>query len=145
MSKLCAKDFTPYKGTLRCGQLSSRITLCPPPQPYIGRGDEKRIEISENIEIIGFLTTAELASPASHSRHLLLPLRSGLLSVRRNFGDQIYLVRGKIDYSSDSSELDTASVTESKGDLEEGEDVDSRTPNFCVLLHGAMKVTVFHG
>ena len=42
-----------------------------------------------------------------------------------------------------TSELDTASVTESKGDLEEGEDVDSRTPNFCVLLHGAMKVTVF--
>jgi hypothetical protein len=112
VSRLCAKDFTPYKGVLRCGQLRSKITLCPPPQPYVARFDEKRIEISETINIIGFITTVDLGSPAAHSRHLLLPLRS----------------------------TESGTFTDIKPENEDGDDVDGRTPNFCVLLHGAMKV-----
>jgi len=76
VAKLCTKDFTPYKGTLTCGLLKSDITLCPPPQPYISRADEKRHEISNSIEILGFIDVVDLSNPPAHSRHLVLPIKS---------------------------------------------------------------------
>jgi len=75
LAKLCAKDFTPYKGLLKCGQLQSKVTLCPPPQPFVSRSDEKRYDFSDNIEILGFLKGSDLANPPAHSRHLILPLK----------------------------------------------------------------------
>ncbi|OXA59380.1 von Willebrand factor A domain-containing protein 9 [Folsomia candida] len=109
LSKLCAKDFTPYKGFLRCGNLVSKITLCPPPQPFVSRSDEKRYDFSEAIDIVGFIEGNDLSSPAAHSRHLLLPLKSDCT------------------FPSSKSE-------------DSEEDIDGKTPNFCVLLHGALKV-----
>ncbi len=76
MESLCAKEFTPYKGTLKCGNLTSRVTLCPPPQTYVSKGNEKRYDISENIEVLGYIEVGDLASPPVYSRHLLLPLKS---------------------------------------------------------------------
>lgn len=75
VEKLCAKEFTPYKGTINCGSLTSKISLCPPPQPYLSRGDEKNYEISENIEVLGFIEVNDLGCPPVYSRHLLLPLK----------------------------------------------------------------------
>lgn len=76
MEKLCAKEFTPYKGVIKCGQLSSKVTLCPPPQPFLCKGGESRYDIAETIEVLGFVEINDLACPAVHSRHLLLPLKS---------------------------------------------------------------------
>jgi len=92
---------------LKCGNLSSKITLCPPPQPFLSRADEKRYDFQDCIEIIGFIEGTDLSSPAAHSRHLLLPLKSD------------------------------GTFAPSKSDEE---DVDGKTQNFCVLLHGALKV-----
>ncbi|CAL8099661.1 unnamed protein product [Orchesella dallaii] len=112
VEKICAKDYTPYKGTIKCGHMSSKVTLCPPPQPFVSKGDEKRYDISEQIEVLGFILVNDMASPPVHSRHLLLPLKS--------------------------------SDGKSNGKGDEGEDSDGNVPNFCVLLHGALKVSTEH-
>ena len=90
--------FKPFLGKLTLGdELSSTITLCPPPTRFKKVKEFETIEacIQEELDIKGFLTLADVASPPVVSRHLILPF----------------------------------SNTEE----------DSRTANFCVLLHGSLK------
>jgi len=78
----------------------------------VSRIEDKRYEISTNIEMLGLVDASDLASPPAHSRHLLLPLKTT---------DGIPFSNGKSDEPLD-------------------EDADGRVPNFCVLLHGALKI-----
>ncbi len=92
--------FKPFIGKLTLGdELSSTITLCPPPTKFKKSKEFDTIEadIEDTLDVKGFLTLADVASPPVVSRHLILPFTS-LPS----------------------------------------ED-DPRTPNVCVLMHGALK------
>ena len=60
-------------------EMSTPITLSPPPVPYKETRDFEVVEatISNTIDVLGFLTIAEVASPPLLSRHLILPAVSG--------------------------------------------------------------------
>ena len=101
VQSLLDTHYKPFVGKMTMGdELASQITLCPPPSKYKQTKEFQTIEaqIDDQLDIKGFLTMADVASPPVVSRHLILP------------------------YSNLSSED------------------DSRTPNLCVLLHGALKV-----
>ena len=97
---LIAEQYCEYRGTLRdegnlsrikvgdiCqslayrmgAEMSTPITLSPPPAPYKETRDFEVVEatISNTIDVLGFLTIAEVASPPLLSRHLILPAVSG--------------------------------------------------------------------
>ena len=78
-----------------------QVTLSPPPSPYKSTKDFSVTEatLSDVLDIKGFVTLADVASPPVLSRHMVLPW-SGAAQT----------------------------------------DEDSRIPNLCVFLHGAMKV-----
>lgn len=95
--------FKPFVGKLTMGdELNVQITLCPPPTKYkkVKEFDKIEAEIEDVLDIKGFLTLADVASPPVVSRHLILPFSPNT-------------------------------------PYEE----DSRTPNLCVLLHGALKTS----
>ena len=60
-------------------EMSTPITLSPPPAPYKETRDFEAIEatVSNTVEVLGFLTIADVASPPVLSRHLILPAASG--------------------------------------------------------------------
>lgn len=72
--------------------------------------------ISKTIEICGFISVADVGSPSAISRHLVLPL-----STEKNSSMQ-------------GISLEEDSDTDENGD-------EGKVPSFCVLLHGALKVT----
>lgn len=105
--------YRPYCGTLYFGkELSSAVTLCPPPTNYKEVRDFETIvsKISSRIVVKGMLSMSDVASPPVVSRHLILAHTSNM----SNSKDVI---------SNGAIDSDTA----------------SRQPSLCVFLHGAMK------
>ena len=87
-------------------------------------------KISKEITLCGFVDLVEVASPPAISRHLVLPVHGGS--------------------SSKGTAGNETSITElSKTEGEPDEDLtvlsseEGKNPSFCVLLHGALKVTSF--
>jgi len=72
--------------------------------------------ISKTIEICGFISVGDVGSPSSISRHLVLPLATEKTSNVQGIS------------------LEEDSDTDENGD-------EGKMPSFCVLLHGALKVT----
>ncbi|KAK4885574.1 hypothetical protein RN001_001845 [Aquatica leii] len=114
--KLAEDMYTSFRGTLKCGNLESRVTLSPAPIPYtkLTDFDCQTNVLSELIEVCGFMPIADVGSPMAISRHLILPTSS--------LGKENLPLNAEIDLADE----DTA---------EEG-----KVPSFCVLLHGALKV-----
>lgn len=50
------------------------LSLIPPPQPHVEPNTEIPRQINRKIEICGYLALADIGSPMSLSRHLILPL-----------------------------------------------------------------------
>ncbi|XP_001603754.1 integrator complex subunit 14 [Nasonia vitripennis] len=116
--KLAETNYVSFQGYLKCGHLGSRILLSPPPTPYNKTADFEvamGLTISKTIEICGFISVADVSSPTSVSRHLVLPLPT----------EKTQSMQG-VSLEEDS-------------DIEEITD-EGKTPSFCVLLHGALKV-----
>ena len=76
-------------------------------------------KISKDITVCGFIDLLDVASPPAVSRHLVLPVPSS---------------------RSDNSGL---SELKSEVDMEEENSApeEGKSPSFCVLLHGALKVS----
>ena len=110
--RLIESRYRPYCGTLYFGRdLSSSVTLCPPPTNYKEMRDFEIIEakVSSRLIIKGMLSMSDVASPPVVSRHLILS------------------------HEDNTNPKDTSS----NGVLES--DAVSRQPSLCVFLHGAMK------
>ena len=74
--QVISNHYKQYEGTLQFGdELKCNILLCPPPSPIKMVKDFEMVEssISDVIDIKGFLTLADVASPPVESRHLVLP------------------------------------------------------------------------
>eukprot|EP00095_Tigriopus_kingsejongensis_P002907 snap_masked-scaffold336_size202805-processed-gene-1.8 protein:Tk02907 transcript:snap_masked-scaffold336_size202805-processed-gene-1.8-mRNA-1 annotation:"conserved hypothetical protein" len=74
--EIAESQYKNYVGRLHFGdELSAPITLCPPPAKYKEVKDFEIVEaqVSEDMDIKGFLSLADVASPAVVSRHLILP------------------------------------------------------------------------
>ncbi|XP_066142418.1 integrator complex subunit 14 [Euwallacea fornicatus] len=114
--KLAEEMYSLFKGVLKCGRLESKIILSPAPVPYTKVTDfnTQTCNVSDLIEVRGFVSIADIGSPMAVSRHLLLPASASQKSESKS---------GDIDLTDDNPVIDEAS-----------------TPSFCVLLHGALKV-----
>nr|XP_022904609.1 integrator complex subunit 14 [Onthophagus taurus] len=110
--KLAEESYTSFKGTLKCGHLESKVILSPAPVPYtkITDFDYQTYNLSQTVEVCGFISIADVGSPMAISRHLILPA------------------------SKDNAPL------KPEIDLTEDESDEGKVPSFCVLLHGALKV-----
>ncbi|KAG7201923.1 hypothetical protein KM043_004633 [Ampulex compressa] len=116
--KLAETNYVSFQGYLKCGNLGSRILLSPAPMPYTKKADFELLSgmsISKTIEICGFISVVDVGSPSAISRHLVLPLAT-----------------------EKSSSMQGISLEEDS-DIDENGD-EGKTPSFCVLLHGALKV-----
>lgn len=118
-NKLADMYFVPFHGVISCGNLSSHIQIFPPPEPYNKGRDFEWIKrtLSNKIDICGFLDMNDVSSPASYSRHLVLPTAPQ---------------KGETG-SNSKPELDS-------GEEDLGSNDDGKTASFCVLLHGSLKV-----
>ncbi|KAL1513544.1 hypothetical protein ABEB36_002944 [Hypothenemus hampei] len=116
LQKLADDMYTSFRGVLKCGHLESKILLSPAPVAFTKVTDfnNKTYNISDLIEVRGFISVPDVGSPMTISRHLILPA-SGTQKQDSNPND--------IDLTDDNSAVEDAS-----------------TPSFCVLLHGALKV-----
>jgi len=68
--------FKPFIGKLTMGdEFNCPVTLCPPPVKFkkVKEFEKVEAEIEEVLDIKGFLTLADVASPPVVSRHLILP------------------------------------------------------------------------
>ncbi|KAJ8960176.1 hypothetical protein NQ318_003899 [Aromia moschata] len=115
--KLAEDMYTLFRGTLKCGNLESKVILSPAPVSYTKTTDFdcQTYHLSELIEVCGFISVGDVGSPMAVSRHLILP--ASATSKPEN---------GALKTDVDVTDDDTT---------EEG-----KTPSFCVLLHGALKV-----
>ena len=120
--------YNQYEGSLLCGNLKSQITMFPSPNfkngwldvlgMYRKRKEEMhQLHMPSELKIIGFLDIADVASPAYVSRHLVLP-------VSKLSDDNKEGINDKEETSG------TFGITEE----------DGKTPSFCVLLHGSLKI-----
>lgn len=118
--RLAQTHYINYEGTLSCGHLQSKVTLSPPPdltsvleRSKKAKGQEKNRRLPSELSICGFLDVADAGSPPHISRHLVIPVPLSSADAKDKEG-------GK-DAVKDSEE-------------------DGKTPSFCVLLHGSLKV-----
>ncbi|XP_014677770.1 PREDICTED: von Willebrand factor A domain-containing protein 9-like [Priapulus caudatus] len=118
---LAETHFSSFHSVLRCGHLTSNVNMFPPPQPHVASKDlnSKVCMLSTDIEICGFIDLADAASPAIISRHLVLPLPPTKLASKEA-----------------KKEVESGDTDEEETDV----DVIAKTPSFCVLLHGSLKV-----
>lgn len=147
-NKLSEKQYACWSGNLACGNLSSKVTLSPNPevsshytsmnscclfnqfeqysflfQPCfkVTDFDYNTYTVDNNLEVCGFIELKHLGSPAAVSRHLVLPYTPPAF-------------HGK-PHSSQRSHL-------TLGDGDDDAPDEGHTPSFCVLLHGALKVSI---
>lgn len=115
--KIAEKYYTPYTGLLTCGHLKCNITLYPSPEPYKSEDEftSTNKQVSDKLEICGFMDLQDIASPPTVSRHLVLPV------------------------ANKQKHISTDSNGE-KGKEDEEEGGDGKQPSFTVLLHGSLKV-----
>lgn len=120
--KLAEKYFLPFYGTLKCGHMTAKIQLYPPPMGYERQLEFKKMkkDISSVLDIIGFMNISDIASPPSVSRHLLLPIPQ------------------KLDINGEISSSGKENSTESDPTADQVED-EAKTPSFNVLLHGSLR------
>ncbi|KAK7501745.1 hypothetical protein BaRGS_00007176 [Batillaria attramentaria] len=114
--KFAEKTYTPFQATLQCGNFKCPVQLHPRPETYERELDFEYVhrEMSDKLEVAGFLEIAEVASPPTVSRHLVLPISTRERSAKTD--------------------------ADKDGEEEEDSTEDGKTPSFAVLLHGSLKV-----
>lgn len=77
-SKYSESRYAPFYSNLVCGHLKSEVQLFPPPETIKVTHDLEVMErkISNEMQICGFLDTADISSPSSMSRHLVVPTKA---------------------------------------------------------------------
>ncbi|XP_054744087.1 integrator complex subunit 14 [Anastrepha obliqua] len=77
IERVCETNFKPYEVILKVGgyfRLECPVLIWPPPALYKTEGGVKNeLKIAQKIEVSGYLSLSEIGSPASLSRHLVIP------------------------------------------------------------------------
>uniref|UniRef100_A0A3B3Z9W1 Integrator complex subunit 14 n=1 Tax=Periophthalmus magnuspinnatus TaxID=409849 RepID=A0A3B3Z9W1_9GOBI len=117
--KLIDYAYTPFHAVLHCGNLSSDVQVFPRPEPLIVDEEVEPMPraVSSDLEIVGFVEIADIASPPVISRHLVLPIA----------------------VNKDVDEVNTGATEELEEEASTSQ-MAGKSPNFCVLLHGSLKV-----
>ncbi|KAH8238878.1 hypothetical protein KR038_005724 [Drosophila bunnanda] len=173
IERLCETSYKSTEVTLKCGsyfRMEAPVLLWPPtapyeqPSPVFGREPTLR-HIDQRIEVCGFLALSDIGSPATMSRHWVLPKvereKSG--GSRRSGGlpaaakpAKLNLDTNNPNYELEKLETDIRDfyAKDPKDTEESGDDADvtivvkhssgppteQQRENLCVLLHGALKL-----
>ncbi|XP_072291469.1 integrator complex subunit 14 isoform X1 [Eucyclogobius newberryi] len=118
--KLIDYAYSPFHAVLHCGNLSSDVQVFPRPEPIIVDEEVEPMPrtVSSDLEIVGFVEIADIASPPVMSRHLVLPIAVS---------------------KADVDEVSTGATEELEEEASTSQ-MAGKSPNFCVLLHGSLKV-----
>ncbi|XP_058150340.1 integrator complex subunit 14 isoform X2 [Dasypus novemcinctus] len=117
--KLIDLAYTPFHAVLKCGHLTADVQVFPRPEPFIVDEEIDPIPkvINTDLEIVGFIDIADISSPPVLSRHLVLPI------ALNKEGDEV-----------------GTGITDDNEDENSANQIAGKIPNFCVLLHGSLKV-----
>ncbi|XP_044050138.1 integrator complex subunit 14 isoform X1 [Siniperca chuatsi] len=117
--RLIDHAYSPFHAVLHCGNLSSDVQVFPRPEPVVMDEEVEPMPrtVSTDLEIVGFIEIADISSPPVISRHLVLPI-----AVNKE-GDEV-----------------GTGGTEELEEEPSASQVAGKSPNFCVLLHGSLKV-----
>lgn len=117
--KLIDQAYTPFHAVLRCGNLASDVQVFPRPEPVLLDEEVDPIpkSVLTELEIVGFIEIGDIASPPVLSRHLVLPIA----------------------VNKETDEVGTG-TTEDMEEETSANQMAGKSPNFCVLLHGSLKV-----
>uniref|UniRef100_A0A671MEC2 Integrator complex subunit 14 n=1 Tax=Sinocyclocheilus anshuiensis TaxID=1608454 RepID=A0A671MEC2_9TELE len=118
-SKLIDQAYSPFHAVLRCGNLTSDVQVFPRPEPVTIDEEVDPIPktVQTDLEIVGFIEIGDISSPPVLSRHLVLPMA----------------VNKEVDEIGTGATDDTEEETSTN-------QMAGKSPNFCVLLHGSLKV-----
>lgn len=123
ITRLCEQQYGEVLCGLRCGQLGTRVRLFPAPQPAVDDAGV-RLHLNPDISVIGFISQHDLGTPVVISKHLIIPQpQVGGNNERRD------------SFNGKPITKEAETSTEEENNLD-----PSKVPNFCVLLHGALKV-----
>uniref|UniRef100_A0AAZ3S1J1 Integrator complex subunit 14 n=1 Tax=Oncorhynchus tshawytscha TaxID=74940 RepID=A0AAZ3S1J1_ONCTS len=108
-----------FPAVLRCGNLASDVQVFPRPEPVFldEEIDPMPRHILTDLEIVGFIEIGDISSPPVMSRHLVLPI-----AVNKEVDD--------VGPGTTEEPEEETSANQQAG----------KVPNFCVLLHGSLKV-----
>ncbi|GAB1294348.1 Integrator complex subunit 14 [Apodemus speciosus] len=117
--KLIDLAYTPFHAVLKCGHLTADVQVFPRPEPFVIDEEIDPIPkvINTDLELVGFIDIADISSPPVLSRHLVLPI------ALNKEGDEV-----------------GAGITDDNEDENSANQIAGKIPNFCVLLHGSLKV-----
>ncbi|XP_041364746.1 integrator complex subunit 14-like [Gigantopelta aegis] len=113
--RLANRYYAPFYGNLHCGNMNCAVQLYPSPNSCLQNPTGCKPLLSNTLKICGFLDIADVSSPPTISRHLVLPVGT---KEKENENEQ----------------------KASKSDDADGLLDDGRIPAFTVLLHGSLKV-----
>ncbi|XP_061917102.1 integrator complex subunit 14 [Entelurus aequoreus] len=117
--RLIDRAYSPFHAVLHCGNLSSDVQVFPRPEPVVVDEEVEPLPrtVNTDLEIMGFIEIADISSPPVISRHLVLPI-----AVNKEVDDM------------------GTGVTEELEEEVSASQMAGKSPNFCVLLHGSLKV-----
>ncbi|XP_059809138.1 integrator complex subunit 14 isoform X3 [Hypanus sabinus] len=117
--KLIDQAYSPFHAVLKCGHLVSDMQMFPRPEPVVIDEELEPIPktINTELDIVGFIKIADIASPPVLSRHLVLPVAPN------KEGDEL-----------------GSGLPEETEDENSASQIAGKMPSFCVLLHGSLKV-----
>ncbi|KAL0968884.1 hypothetical protein UPYG_G00273150 [Umbra pygmaea] len=117
--RLIDAAYTPFHAVLHCGNLASDVQVFPRPEPVFldEEVDPLPRHVLTDLEIVGFIEIGDISSPPVTSRHLVLPI-----AVNKEVDD-----------------VGTGTTEEMEEETTANQQA-GKAPNFCVLLHGSLKV-----
>uniref|UniRef100_A0A1A9W427 Integrator complex subunit 14 n=1 Tax=Glossina brevipalpis TaxID=37001 RepID=A0A1A9W427_9MUSC len=174
VEKLCETNYKPFEAVLKCGgyfRLECPILIWPSPVPYYSLSNIKNtapLTLASKLEVCGFLSLSDIGSPASLSRHLIIPKvereklsrrtseksantakltndRTTRLDINQpNYEYEKLEQEIREFYTKDIKDPDDAAQTQEEFDSKTSTNcsipTESQKESVCVLLHGALKV-----
>ncbi|XP_055325567.1 integrator complex subunit 14-like [Sitodiplosis mosellana] len=129
IDEMCEINYKPFEAILNCGEyhkLESPIVIWPSPMPYDDEREPPKM-ISRTITVCGFLNLADIGSPMSVSRHLILP------------NENLTTARPQGTTDAEKLENDIKSFYSKSEEDDRSDHNKSTDESACVLLHGALK------
>ena len=156
--QLAKTHFQQFHGTLKCGQLRSRISLVPSPamhkstfeiqlspDQHFPRLEEglRGQKYPNEISICGFLDLSSISTTPFYARHFVLDPResspSNGVSEVKGEGPATPSILSPKTPTPGSATMTTAPTATGGGEGQEKKVVESQKPSFRVLLHGSLK------
>ena len=155
--QLAKNHFQPFHGTLKCGQLRSRISLVPSPSMHKSTfaiqvaPDQQFLRLEEGlhgqkypteISVCGFLDISSMSTPPFYARHFILDPNESPSSSNSGSGGSEMVATPTILSPKTPTPSGSGGSSGGGGGGEgstEKKVEDSQKPSFRVLLHGSLK------